>query len=202
MEKIMTFENINIELFQLLNAQSSASELSVKIAMILADYVIYLVPVFLVAAWLFGNNDKKEIALKSVSVALIALGIGQIIVAIYPHPRPFMIGIGRTLIEHAPDPSFPSDHMTLFSSIAITYLIGRLYKIGLTILIAGFAVGWSRVYLGVHFPFDMLGAVLISLVVAIAIQPIWKIAGRQVTDLIISIYQSIFKTIIKNGWIK
>ena len=195
-------ESINLKIFNLINASSSTNELTINVAIILANSVIYFVPVFLVLSWLFGDNDKKEIALKSVSVALISLAVAQMIVAIYPHPRPFMIGIGRTLIEHAPDPSFPSDHMTLFSSIAITYLIGRYYKLGLAILFAGFAVGWSRVYLGVHFPFDMVGAIIISLCVATAIQPIWKMLGKPITKVAIIIYGKLFRIPIKNGWIK
>ena len=198
----MIFENLNIALFNLINAQSSASELTVKLAIILAEYVIYLVPVFLVATWLLEGRDKKEMALKAVSVALISLGIAQIVVAIYPHPRPFMMGIGRTLIAHAPDASFPSDHVTLFSSIAITYLMGRYYTIGWILVVAGLLVAWSRVYLGVHFPFDMVGSILISGMVAIAIQPVWKKAGPSITKIVIKIHEKIFSAPIENGWIK
>ncbi|MGB4812011.1 MAG: phosphatase PAP2 family protein [Methylophilaceae bacterium] len=198
----MTLENINIQLFKLINAQSSASELTINLAIILADYVIFLLPIYLMITWLFGNNSKKEIVLKSVCVTLISLGIAQIIVFVYPHPRPFMMGVGRTLITHASVPSFPSDHMTVFSSIAITYLMARYYAIGLTISVVGIFVAWSRVYLGVHFPFDMIGAVLVSLFVAIAIQPVWKKSGSALTGIAITTHQKVFNLPIKNGWIK
>jgi undecaprenyl-diphosphatase len=198
----MTIESINLELFKLINAQSSAGHLTIGLATIVADYVVYLVPIFLIATWLFENDDKKEVALKSVSVALIALGVAQIIVAIYPHPRPFMIGVGRTLIQHAPDPSFPSDHMILFCSIAITYLIDGYYVIGLSIFAIGVIVAWSRIYLGVHFPFDMFGSVLISLIVAVSVQSIWANVGKPLAKLAVRIHERLFRLPIKNGWMK
>ncbi len=198
----MLVENLNLALLHLLNASSSANESTIKLAILVADYAIYLVPVFLVITWLFGGDEKKNVALKSVVVALIALGIAQVIVRIYPHPRPFMLGVGRTLIAHAPDPSFPSDHMTFMSSIALTYLVARRYVIGWTLFAAALCVAWSRVYLGVHFPLDMVGGAMLALLVVLAIGPIWNRAGRLLTHLAVSIYEWIFAMPIKHGWVK
>ncbi|MEX8493621.1 phosphatase PAP2 family protein [Sphaerotilus sp.] len=60
---------------------------------------------------------------------------------------------------HAPDASFPSDHGTVFSAVSLCLLLAGEWVWGLAVLMVGMGVAWARVYLGVHFPLDMLGAV-------------------------------------------
>jgi hypothetical protein len=43
---------------------------------------------------------------------LLALAVNFTIAALWYHPRPFELGIGHQLIEHAVATSFPSDHGT------------------------------------------------------------------------------------------
>ncbi len=53
-------------------------------------------------------------------------------------------------------------------AVACAFALGLLFQYGLrktwpALVLAG-AVGWARVYVGVHYPFDMLGSVVVALV--------------------------------------
>lgn len=82
-----------------------------------------------------------------------------------------MIGLGHTLIAQAPDASFPSDHGTVFSAVSLCLLLAGEWMWGLVVLMVGVCVAWSRVYLGVHFPLDMIGAVGVSLLSYMLVSP-------------------------------
>ncbi len=90
------------------------------------------------------------------------------------HPRPFMIPLGHTWISHPADNSFPSDHGTVMFSAAFALLSLRLRAPGLLMLLAALPVAWSRIYLGVHFPLDMVGAALVAVGGVIVAKRVWQ----------------------------
>ena len=65
------------------------------------------------AGWLRGGNATRKLLLEATAAGLVGRLFAHIIGLAWQHPRPFMVGIGRTLIPHAADSSFPSDHLTL-----------------------------------------------------------------------------------------
>jgi undecaprenyl-diphosphatase len=63
----------------------------------------------------------------------------------------------------APEPGFPSDHVTVFRSSACTTLATRRFaRSGLLWVGLALLEGWSRVFLGVHFPLDVFGALPVA----------------------------------------
>ena len=197
-----TLEAFNRTLFLAIDATPSTPHWLIGTAAFVADYLIYLVPVVLALLWLSGDRNSRTAALRACCVAMLALGFNQIIGLEWMHPRPFMIGLGHTFIEHAPDSSFPSDHGTVFASIALTFLLMRLRRAGWLMLVAGLAVAWSRVFIGVHFPFDMAGAVLIACAAYVVVTPLWSLAGSAITDLSIALYRKVLAWPIARGWMR
>lgn len=182
-------EQLNFQLFSLIDASSHTNPILVQVAIWIANGLFYSLVAFLIFYWLVGNDNQKKLVLKSTCIPLIALGIAQIITHIYPHPRPFMIGMGHTLISHSADASFPSDHMTVFSSVAMGFLLSKKYIIGSVIFAFGCLVAWARVFLGIHFPFDMFGAVILAIITALAFVPIWRQWGETFSQPVIKMYQ-------------
>ena len=196
-----SLEAFNQALFLAINATPSTPHWQTGVALLIADYLVYLVPLVLTVLWLCGRQPQREAAVRACCVALLALAFNQIIGLVWMHPRPFMIGLGHTFIEHAPDSSFPSDHGTLFASVALTLWLSRLKGYAALIALAGLAIAWARVFIGVHFPFDMAGAVLVACIAFAVVSPLWSLAGEAVTRGLIVLYRTLLAWPIGRGWI-
>lgn len=111
----------------------------------------------------------------------IALLLNQAAGLIWFHPRPFMEGIGHSYLVHAAENSFPSDHGAVVFAVALGLLSqAASRKAGLFMVVLAVVVAWSRVYLGVHYPIDMLGALASAL---LALVLLFSALGRRVTKL-------------------
>ncbi|WP_343550447.1 undecaprenyl-diphosphatase [Pantoea sp.] len=157
-----TAENINDTLFLLINAPAHASHLLLGFGNLCASGLIFLYPLMLLIYWFSFNNTKQKIALQALLASLLALSANMVIAHFFTHPRPFMVPIGHTFISHAADSSFPSDHMTLACAIAISFIFSKKNVAGMSLLLLALFIGWGRVYLGVHFPGDILGSLLVA----------------------------------------
>lgn len=87
--------------------------------------------------------------------------LGKIAGSLYSNYQPFAeLPHVNKLIEHEIDNSFPSDHTILFFSIGFLFFLFHK-KTGWLWLVLAFAVGISRIWSGVHYPFDVaVGAIL------------------------------------------
>mgnify|MGYP003625653349 CR=1 FL=1 len=197
-----SIESINLDLFLQINAGTDTPLWLINIATVIAEWLIYLIPVLLIFLWLWGNTPQRNLTLKLCLVALLALGTNQLISLLWQHPRPFVMGIGHSWLNHAPDSSFPSDHVTIFALTSIVLLFEKERKWGFTILLLGLLVAWARISLGVHYPLDMIGAVVISLISYVIITPIWRVVGATVTKYFEHIYRYILSWPISMGWIR
>lgn len=196
-------EALNQAVFLRLNADLSTAVWKIDLAAAMAEYLIYIIPLILFSLWCWGNEARRALALKACAVALVALGINQLLSIAWPHPRPFMIGLGHTFISHAPDSSFPSDHITVFAAIGLTLVCANIRSLaGWTTLLLGAFVAWARIFLGVHFPLDMVGAVAVACTVWLGINPVWRLLGERITTLVTAIYRTVLARPIALGWMR
>ncbi len=133
------------------------------IARLLARDVIWLVPVGLVFGWLTRADTIRRKLLESALAGLFGVLIAGVLGSLWYHPRPFAMGLGTQFLPHAADASFPSDHLTLIWSVAFSLVLHPgLRRAGICLAVLGLPVAWARIYLGVHFPLDMVGAAIVS----------------------------------------
>ena len=198
----MTLSELNLSLFSWINASPEATNTSIHFAIFIANDLLYCMILLFAWFWLRGNYDTKKQILKAFIFTSIAILISQCISHVYYHPRPFVMEVGRTLIYHAPNGSFPSDHMLIFSSIAFSYLFSAQRKLGIFLLVMAWLVAWSRVYLGVHFPLDMLGAFLLAFALNFFGLKLWNLYKDKIMQWVLTIHFHLFKPLIQKGYIK
>ena len=198
----MTLSELNLSLFSWINASPEATNTSIHFAIFIANDLLYCMILLFAWFWLRGNYDTKKQILKAFIFTSIAILISQCISHVYYHPRPFVMEVGRTLIYHAPNGSFPSDHMLIFSSIAFSYLFSAQRKLGIFLLVMAWLVAWSRVYLGVHFPLDMLGAFLLAFALNFFGLKLWNLYKDKIMQWVLTIHFYLFKPLIQKGYIK
>ncbi len=109
--------------------------------------------------------------------AAVSLAVSHIPVAIakklYPRIRPYLaLPDTNTFRNPLSDHSFPSGHTTAAFSVAIPFItaIPELLPLFLSLSII---VGFSRIYLGLHYPSDVLAGVAIGTSVATMTVAIW-----------------------------
>jgi len=96
--------------------------------------------------------------------------------ALHPERRPFQTHHVHLLLTHAPGQSFPSDHATAAFAIALATIAFLSRPAGSVLFILAALIGFARVYDGIHYPGDILGAFLI----AVLALPIGLLATRLV----------------------
>lgn len=110
---------------------------------------------------------------------ILGLIIGNGIVKnLVSRQRPFELAdsINRNFfikIDKPTDRSFPSGH-TQASFIAATILMMAKRKFGIPALILAFLIGFSRLYLKVHFPTDVLGGMLMGIAIGLIVWFVYK----------------------------
>lgn len=83
-------------------------------------------------------------------------------------------------------------------------LIGTLYgqKIcGILFSLLGIPIAWARVYLGVHFPFDMVGAALIACCSAGLCYDAKNWLIEPTFQYTLKVYRYLFAPLIRRGWV-
>ncbi|TFW08136.1 phosphatase PAP2 family protein [Oxalobacteraceae bacterium OM1] len=198
-----TLEALNHSLFLILNAAPDTPVWRLHLATILANDTIIAIPLLLLIFWLWGDAAQRSLTVKATVVTGISLAVNLLIGLVWPHPRPFMIGLGHTYIHHVADPSFPSDHGTIFAAIALTLVCANARSLlAWTFVMLGVAVAGARIYLGVHFPLDMVGALGVVVLVTLAVNPLWKRLGARLTEALCRPYRGLFARPIASGWVR
>lgn len=101
--------------------------------------------------------------------AALAWACAHVAKSIADRPRPYEVVTGSVLRQQpAHGSSFPSSHTTIAFAVAVA-AIPYLPRLGALIALAYAAlVAWSRVFLGVHYPLDVLAGMGLGLVVGAA----------------------------------
>ena len=134
-------------------------------ARIFADGPLLIAVVVIAVMLAHRKRALDGTALKASAAAGTALLVNFLIGCFWNRPRPFVAGMGQAWIAHAPTSSFPSDHLTAQWTIAGMLMLDRRTRMwGLGLALLGLPMAWARIYLGLHYPSDMLGAIVMAIV--------------------------------------
>ncbi len=137
-----------------------------------ATDALYVVTAVAGLSWFLRNGEDQDrrlavyTALVATALALLAASIIQ---HVYVHPRPFLLRSDVVLlVPHAADPSFPSEHTTAAFALATGIALYRT-RVGVILLGVASIVGFSRIYVGLHYPADVIAGALLGTSVAVSL---------------------------------
>ena len=160
---------MDTSLFLLIYGASHHSPLLDGTAVFFAEYSQYVWVLILLIALFWPYKDRvqnRTVILISIGAALFArLVVKTAILSVYSRPRPFVsLPDIHPLIATLPYEnlqSFPSGHAMFFFAIAtVVFCFNK--RIGLVAFIAAALMAIARVYVGVHWPSDVVGGAIIG----------------------------------------
>ncbi|MCA1595098.1 MAG: undecaprenyl-diphosphatase [Chloroflexi bacterium] len=152
---------VDFALFQTINDLSAHSALLDTFMVLVAKYGPVVFAATLVGLWLTRRAEQQRGALLAGLSTLVALGLGQLIGLVYPRPRPYLDHTVRLLVARVHDTSFPSDHATLGFAVAVMVCQFNR-KVGLGLILFALVLAFARVFVGAHYPGDVIGGALLG----------------------------------------
>jgi len=147
---------MNAIIFQTINNFANTSKLLDFVGIFFAEYLLYIIGIAFVVILLIKRTRLMAISI-AVSVFLARIVIAEPIKRIFnvtrPNGEPF---------------SFPSGHATIVFAIAMAiYFFNK--KWGIVTFIIAILVGISRIFVGIHWPIDILGGAVIGILSGIIV---------------------------------
>lgn len=126
--------------------------------------------------FIFGGEKGKKVAILGLAALFLASVAVIVLKYVVAEPRPFLTLQNIDLLAIETDYSFPSGHVA--SSFAAATVLGlkynfmvrgKKYKLIYPLLAFVAAVGFSRIYIGVHYPLDVIFGAIIGAICALTV---------------------------------
>ena len=125
--------------------------------------------------FLLLRKTRKVGGLMTCSLLLNTLVNNVLLKNLVARTRPYEVVDGlHRIIEAQSDYSFPSGHTGSAFAVAVVVFLMGPRKIGVPVLVFAFVIAFSRLYVGVHFPTDVLGGALIGAVIAYLVCAVYR----------------------------
>ena len=142
-----------------------------------------IVAVAVIAGYVIARHRSILPVITGVAAAGGAWALAHVAKAIADRPRPYQ-AIAAAVLRQQPahGTSFPSSHTAITVAVVIALLPFLPRALAAVAIAYAVLVGWSRVYLGVHYPLDILGGAGIGIAVGgailLALGALLRRAGR------------------------
>ncbi|PFF10046.1 undecaprenyl-diphosphatase [Bacillus cereus] len=192
----MSFSQFNIDIFRAINDLGKQYSFLNPAIVFLAEYMVYILALIILAYWFTGSRQSRMMVIQAMVAFVIAEVIGKVAGKFHLNYQPFAVLTDvNKLVDHAVDNSFPSDHTILFFSICFSFSLVRK-KAGWLWLILAFCVAISRIWVGVHYPFDIAVGALIGCISAVF--SYWLVPKLSFIRQLLTQYERVEKHILRS----
>ena len=192
----MTLSEANIYFFRLINDLGKQYPQFNPSFVFIAEYMVYFLALSVVFFWFSRNANNRMMVICAGSTFVVAEVTGKIAGSIHTNYQPFAeLPNVNQLIEKAVDNSFPSDHTILFFSFCMTFWLFKKGS-GFLWLLLALTVGVSRIWVGVHYPADVVVGAVISITSATFIY--FTVPKLTFTNNALELYDKIERYIIRS----
>ena len=150
------WEPWNVAVFQCMHATAASPTALIAVAVVLAEWPLF-VAVGLTGWQLLRRRDRIGV-IRAIAACVVAILIEALVSAFAFNPRPFAAGFGPAWVMHEANNSMPSTHVTLTLVMAITLAMRKQRWASAVVVVLAVVLAWARVYVGIHWPADMVGA--------------------------------------------
>ena len=129
-------------------------------AKLYAEYgIVLFAGLLMLSLWqAYRSRDLQRVAAAvwAPVATVIAVGLNQPIVHAVGEARPFTVfPHALVLVAHSHDASFPSDHGVMAGAVTAGILLANR-RLGYIAALAAVVIAFARVYVGAHFPLDVM----------------------------------------------
>ena len=167
--------NLDLYLFNLINGLVFKWYWLDFIGFFIVKYSEYILAVVLVLFLAINFKKYWRMLLEAITAAIFTRFIlAEIIRWLWFRPRPFVTNNVNLLIDYnAKEASFPSGHASFYFALStIVYFYNK--KIGIIFYIASLFIVLARVFVGIHWPSDILAGAIIGILVGLVLNKIFK----------------------------
>ena len=166
-------------LFALINGWANRFALLDTVGRILGSdfFVPSILTLILVAMWFEpegAGSGFRRLALRVVVAVLMANAMVAALNLVYPRPRPFSTLPAQVLTYRPSDPSFPSNAAAV-AAVFPAVIWGRSPGLAWLMGLLAFAFSFARVFVGVHYPLDIVAGWLVGWISA---RVVWRLDPR------------------------
>lgn len=155
-------------LFDVINGLAGRNAAVDAVMLFAAGPLIYILGAAALLVAVLHMRHRDRIAnLWLTGQAAVALGlsfvVNRVLRALAFHERPFQTRHVNQLVQHDPGVSFPSNHAT--AALTFAFVIGLLIsrRWGWILFVPALLVAISRVFVGVHWPSDVIWGGIVGL---------------------------------------
>ena len=168
-------QKLDLWLFRWLNADADSPVWFIDAVALYSEHMPTVVIASMLLCLAVGSPRLRQGMAYCLVAMLVAWCCTRLIRWGFPLERPYDMGLGKAWISHGSRPRFPSLHATVAFAFAYGVTLWCAWgRWGLLAKVlawgAALFIGWSRVYVGVHLPLDIVAGLVVGMFSAWLVQ--------------------------------